>query len=104
MRKINESFQCLNCGRTVKEARKTCRNHCPACFCSLHVDENIPWDRNSNCVWKMYPKEYFISNWQIKISFQCVKCGKIHRNKASEDDDIWNLDNLIEKYKNKLSL
>ena len=38
MKKINESFICLNCGKKVEVATRTCRNHCPYCFASLHVD------------------------------------------------------------------
>lgn len=104
MKKINESFQCTNCKTQIQPARGTCRNHCPKCFVSLHVDGDIPWDRASSCWWKMYPIEYFISNWEVKISFQCVKCGKIHRNKACEDDELWQLDEMILKYKKILSL
>ncbi|MBR7037477.1 RNHCP domain-containing protein [bacterium] len=42
MKKINESFRCVNCGQEIPLAPKTCRNHCPYCFTSLHVDGNIP--------------------------------------------------------------
>ncbi|MBO7505538.1 RNHCP domain-containing protein [bacterium] len=49
MKKINESFICVNCGREVPLASKTCRNHCPYCFASLHVDGEIPGDRSSIC-------------------------------------------------------
>lgn len=38
MRKINESFICVNCKKYVPEAQKTCRNHCPFCLTSMHVD------------------------------------------------------------------
>ncbi|MBO7095209.1 RNHCP domain-containing protein [bacterium] len=38
MKKINETFICTNCGQEVPLASKTCRNHCPYCFTSLHVD------------------------------------------------------------------
>ena len=103
MKKINESFVCVNCWKTIPPAKKTCRNHCPYCFVSLHLDDKIPWDRKSNCNWQMYPIEYFISNWGIKITFKCSKCWKIHHNKATEDDDIANLDNMIIKYKWKFN-
>jgi len=45
MKKINESFVCIHCGEEIMQATKTCRNHCPKCFCSLHVDGDIPGDR-----------------------------------------------------------
>ena len=99
MKKINEWFICLNCKKKVFPAKKTCRNHCPYCFTSLHVDDKIPWDRKSTCKWIMYPICYEIANWEIKIHFKCVKCGHIHKNKAIEDDDIGKLDYFINKYK-----
>lgn len=99
MKKINESFTCISCWKQVPFASKTCRNHCPYCFVSLHVDWNIPWDRNTNCWWIMYPTCYEQRNWQIKILFQCIDCNKLHRNKSLDDDEIWNIDNFIELYK-----
>ena len=102
MKKINESFECINCWKLIEPARWTCRNHCPYCFVSLHLDDKIPWDRKSNCKWKMFPIEYIISNWTIKITFKCEKCGHIHKNKVSEDDDLIILDKLVKKYKELL--
>lgn len=99
MKKINEAFVCVHCGKAISQAAKTCRNHCPYCFVSLHVDGNIPWDRSSSCPWLMYPTTYEIKNGQLKICFVCAVCGKIHRNKRADDDDIQNLDNYIHKYK-----
>ena len=99
MKKINESFECINCWKLISPAKWTCRNHCPYCFVSLHLDDKIPWDRKSDCWWKMYPIEYEIKNWWIKITFKCEKCGHIHKNKASDDDDLVKLDELVKKYK-----
>lgn len=45
MKKINETFHCLECGKLVPLAERTCRNHCPYCFASRHVDGDIPGDR-----------------------------------------------------------
>lgn len=42
MKKINETFACLGCKKIVPLAQKTCRNHCPFCFTSQHVDGAIP--------------------------------------------------------------
>lgn len=99
MKKINESFTCISCGKQVPLASKTCRNHCPYCFVSLHVDWKLPWDRDTDCGWTMYPTCYERRNWKIKILFQCIKCDKLHRNKALDDDEIWNLDSYISEYK-----
>ena len=98
MKKINESFVCVNCWKQIPPADKTCRNHCPYCFVSIHLDKDIPGDRLSDCKGLMYPIEYEIKNQQIKITFKCSKCGHIHKNKAAADDYIAELDNLIRKY------
>lgn len=101
MKKINETFTCIECWKVVPLASKTCRNHCPFCFTSLHVDGEIPWDRASTCGWKMFPIKYEIKNSDYKILFACSKCGKTHRNKRAEDDEIIN---LTEKVKNSLDI
>ncbi|HLR46538.1 MAG TPA: RNHCP domain-containing protein, partial [Deinococcales bacterium] len=45
----NTGFTCSNCGAEVPPlARGGCRNHCPRCLHSLHVDVN-PGDRASDC-------------------------------------------------------
>jgi hypothetical protein len=99
MKKINESFTCINCWKKISQAAKTCRNHCPYCFISLHVDGEIPGDRATTCGWKMYPTAYEVKNWQLKICFQCKQCGKIHRNKRTDDDEVEKLDTYIKQYK-----
>lgn len=99
MKKINESFICINCGKEVPPASKTCRNHCPYCFVSLHVDWDMPGDRLSQCKSIMYPIEYIIKNSDYKILFKCSKCGKMHWNKRAEDDQIEKLPELIKSYK-----
>lgn len=85
---INESFTCTGCGKLVPPASRTCRNHCPSCFTSLHVDGDIPGDRRSSCQGTMKPVRYTIKHSQVKILFRCTACGKEHRNKAADDDDI----------------
>ncbi len=102
MKKINESFSCIHCGKEISEAKKTCRNHCPYCFVSRHVDGDIPGDRATNCGWTMYPIAYEIKNGWMKIQFQCQKCGKLHRNKRADDDEVEHLDMYIKKYKELL--
>lgn len=99
MKKINEWFICINCKKEISPAQKTCRNHCPYCFVSMHVDGETPWDRNTACQGIMYPTTFEIANWEFKILFECIKCWKKHRNKSSADDEILNLQKLIEEYK-----
>lgn len=98
MKKINESFICIHCGKEISQAPKTCRNHCPYCFVSLHVDWKIPWDRDGKCDSLMYPTNYKLSNSEYKILFECSKCHKQHWNKRAEDDQIENLPLLIKNY------
>lgn len=47
----------------------------------------------------MYPTTYEIANGMTKVSFQCITCGKIHRNKTLADDDLMVLDEKIAEYK-----
>jgi DNA-directed RNA polymerase subunit RPC12/RpoP len=101
MKKINESFVCVGCGRSVPLAQQTCRNHCPVCFTSLHVDGEIPGERATNCHGVMLPIQYEYHPTKTRILFVCTLCGKRHRNKASGDDEIGSLPEWIVKYKEK---
>ena len=95
MKKINEGFFCINCGKYVPPAPKTSRNHCPRCFFSLHVDDKIPGDRASHCQGIMKPVAYKVKGDRIKVLFRCEKCGKEHWNKLAEDDNIQALIKII---------
>jgi len=99
MKIINESFVCLNCTQIVPTAQGTCRNHCPYCRVSQHVDGDLPGDRSTSCHGAMYPTMYEIANGMTKVSFQCITCGKIHRNKTLPDDDMFVIDEKIQHYK-----
>lgn len=94
---------CVGCGIDVPKAKRTCRNHCPVCFASLHVDGDIPWDRSTECHGIMYPTAYKVLNSDYKILFTCSKCGKEHWNKRAVDDKIVNLPELIKKYKKEFT-
>lgn len=86
---INESFVCINCKGQVPPAKQTCRNHCPYCFTSLHVDGAIPGDRDTNCHGIMKPIQLdFKMSGGSKILFQCIQCGKQHWNKIADDDQL----------------
>lgn len=101
MKTINETFVCLNCGKEIKKAEKTCRNHCSHCFASQHVDGDIPGDRATSCHGAMYPIAYEMKNGEVRILFSCVKCEKKHWNKRAIDDEIGDLPKRIETYRNK---
>ena len=45
---IDEEFICENCGKKVSKLGYSCRDHCPYCLHSKHVDKN-PGDRQETC-------------------------------------------------------
>ena len=86
---INETFPCKNCGKLIKPLSSGCRNHCPFCLHSKHVDKEFPGDRESDCEGLMVPISYEIGGKKgITLTFKCQKCGKIIRNIASHEDSI----------------
>ena len=85
--KIDEEFICENCGKKVDKLGYTCRNHCPDCLHSKHVDIN-PGDRQEACHGLLEPIGLEMSNKKgFVIIFKCKKCGAIRKNKAAEDDN-----------------
>jgi formylmethanofuran dehydrogenase subunit E len=84
--KINESFQCEHCGASVPPSGSTCRNHCPFCLHSKHVDIN-PGDRSNNCHGLLRPVGYELDAKKgLVILFQCTRCGERSRNRALLED------------------
>ena len=86
--KVDEEFICENCGNKVEKLGYTCRDHCPSCLHSKHVDIN-PGDRTETCHGDLVPvsveltskKGYVIAHtWQTR--------GPIRKNKAAKDDDM----------------
>ena len=85
---IDEEFICDNCGRTVSKLGYSCRNHCPKCLYSKHVDKN-PGDREEECKGLLEPIGVELDSKKgYVIIFRCQKCGAIRRNKAAKDDNI----------------
>ena len=86
--KINENFICLHCGFQVPKAQSTCRDHCPKCLYSLHVDLN-PGDRSADCGGLLVPVSYFLHKKKgIMINYVCEKCGALRLNKFLEQDSF----------------
>lgn len=86
--KIDEEFICENCGKKVEKLGYTCRNHCPSCLHSKHVDIN-PGDRAENCHGLLKPVAVDIDSKKgYVIIFKCDKCGAIRKNKAADDDNM----------------
>lgn len=84
--KLNETFVCGNCGHTVPLATSTCRDHCPRCLFSVHVDNN-PGDRAAECGAKLRPVAYSQKKGKgIMIHYRCEACGMEKRNMFLEHD------------------
>jgi hypothetical protein len=84
--KINEPFHCSVCGYNVPKSLRTCRDHCPKCLTSLHVDNN-PGDRDAGCggvlkpvAWSQHKKKGYM------IHYVCQKCFAKKVNKFLEND------------------
>ena len=89
---IDEEFICDNCGSYVPKLEYSCRNHCPTCLHSKHVDIK-PGDREETCHGDLEPIGLEIGKKGYVIIFKCKKCGAIRKNKAAKDD---NMDLIIE--------
>jgi hypothetical protein len=86
--KINESFICLNCKFSVPPAQSTCRDHCPKCLYSIHIDNN-PGDRASMCKGSLIPVSWSKNKKKgIMIHYQCAICAEQKKNKFLEYDNI----------------
>lgn len=96
--KIDEEFICENCGNKVEKLGYTCRNHCPTCLHSKHVDIN-PGDRQEGCHGLLEPIGLEMNNKKgYVIIFKCRKCGAIRKNKSAEDDNMELLIQLSAKH------
>lgn len=91
--KIDEEFICHNCGKKVPKLIYSCRNHCPYCLHSKHVDIN-PGDRAEDCGGDLVPVSVQIDGKKgYSIIFECSKCCMLRKNKVAKDD---NMDKIIE--------
>ncbi|WDL97084.1 RNHCP domain-containing protein [Alicyclobacillus sp. ALC3] len=82
----NEGFTCTNCGAEVPPSATSCRNHCPHCLYSVHLDLN-PGDRKANCGGLMVPVAVFYhSKKGYQIVHRCLVCGAERRNVAALED------------------
>ena len=90
---IDEEFICENCGKKVPQLGYSCRNHCPHCLHSKHVDIN-PGDRLNTC--KSLLKPIGIEKYKdtYKILYTCEKCHKPHKNIIAKDDDMNEIINI----------
>ena len=89
---IDEEFICENCGKKVSKLGYSCRNHCPYCLYSKHLDIN-PGDRSNTCQGLLKPIGIEKFKNTYKIIYKCQKCKMIHKNIMAIDD---NFDIIIE--------
>jgi hypothetical protein len=107
-------FECKNCRAWVSSTNligSKNRNHCPICLWSMHIDDKVPGDRNSNCKGMMEPialtfkQEGFDKfgkkkQGELMIIHQCQKCNKISINRIAGDD---NVDKILRLFENQIS-
>jgi len=88
----NEGFKCANCHRIVEaHTGGSYRNHCPFCLHSLHVDQDVPGDRASECKGLMVPIGMENNKKKgTRILHMCKVCGHKAFNRIAPDDD-WEL-------------
>jgi DNA-directed RNA polymerase subunit RPC12/RpoP len=85
---IDEEFICENCGKQVQKLGYSCRNHCPYCLYSKHVDIN-PGDRAETCHGLLEPIGVDLTAKKgYVIIYKCQKCGAIRKNIMARDDDM----------------
>ena len=95
--RINEGFNCLHCGHRVPPATSTCRDHCPLCLWSIHVDNN-PGDRNAGCGAPLQPISYSSNKKKgFMIHYRCSKCGicKVNRFLDFDEQEADSMDALL---------
>ena len=83
--KTIEDFNCAHCGAVVRGNGYT--NHCTNCLWSKHVDNN-PGDRAATCGGMMNPSAADTDGDKFIITHKCEVCGKIKRQRTSDDDNI----------------
>lgn len=85
---INTSFCCESCGKEVPPRGSSCRNHCPYCLASKHVDIN-PGDRANPCQGIMDAVAFEVTGSKgLVLHFKCRRCGGTGRNIAAHEDPV----------------
>lgn len=90
---VDEAFTCEKCGFRVDRLGYSCRDHCPNCLYSKHVDKN-PGDRKNKCHGLLKPVGMEKFKDTYKIVYLCEKCEKERKNVMAKDDNMNVLINL----------
>ncbi|MCL6548976.1 MAG: RNHCP domain-containing protein [Alicyclobacillus sp.] len=84
----NEGFTCVHCGEQVLPSARSCRNHCPRCLHSVHLDV-FPGDRQADCGGVMKPVAVKVhSKKGYQVVHRCLRCGHESRNVLDFDDPL----------------
>ncbi len=89
-------FSCVNCDKKVSLSAigTENRNHCPYCLWSMHLDRNLPGDRQANCGGNMepiglaYKSEGSKKQGEICVVHHCLKCNHFSKNRIAGDDEV----------------
>lgn len=85
----NEAFSCAVCGSQVPPLATGCRNHCPHCLHSLHVDV-WPGDRAAECGGVMEPVRIETHGKKGYIVIhRCTRCKEETKNKLALSDEAY---------------
>lgn len=96
--KNDESFTCVNCGKTVEKLKYTSRDHCNHCLYSLHVDI-MPGDRKNTCKGILIPINVIETSKKGKvIIYRCNKCGREVKNIVAKDDNLNEIYKIVQNY------
>jgi hypothetical protein len=64
------------------------RNHCPTCLWSLHVDDDVPGDRDADCAGSMEPIGVTVrDDGEWTLVHRCAGCSTVHLNRIAGDDN-----------------
>ncbi len=84
----NEGFTCEYCGALVAPRQTSCRNHCPECLSSKHVDLSVG-DRSNGCQGRMKAISFrYTGRKGIILTFSCLTCGHRGENVSAYEDPI----------------
>ena len=85
-----DSFRCRRCRLDVPVSAPGTkhRNHCPTCLWSLHVDDDLPGDRDADCAGSMEPIAVTVGDdGEWSLVHRCGGCAAVRVNRIAGDDN-----------------